>query len=151
MSHVSIRRCSPRDPGAAALLRASHGLVEDLHSGDPGHPSVIDRLCMPGIHFFVAELGGRSLGCIALSERPDYGEIKAHFVDPDARGMGIGERLIEHVFDVSRERGIHLLKLETCDGLDQANRLYLRYGFTDCDRFGEYPDSPHSIFMEKAL
>lgn len=149
--NVFIRRCSPRDHGAMVLLQASHGVIGHAGPGDPGLTSAVDRLCMPGIHFFVAERGGRSLGCIALAERPDYGEVKSHFVDPDGRGLGIGDLLLEHVIEVAKERGLERIKLETCDGLDHAMRLYLRHGFTDCERFGEYPDSPHSTFLEKAL
>ena len=90
MSDFAIRRANPRDPGATALLQASHGLMESLFPSESNHYLSIDGLCMPGIHFFVAERGGRSLGCIALAERQGYGEIKSMFVDPDARGMGIG-------------------------------------------------------------
>lgn len=151
MNDLSIRRASPREAGATALLKASHGLMDSLFPEDSNHYLPIDGLCMPGIHFFVAERGGRSLGCVALAERPGYGEIKSLFVDPDARGMGVADRLLEHLSAQARERGITLLRLESGDGLDSAHRLYRRHGFTECARFGEYPDSPHSIFMEKAL
>ena len=151
MSDFVIRRANPRDPGATALLMASHGLMDSLFPGDSNHYLSIDGLCMPGIHFFVAERGGRSLGCIALAERKGYGEIKSMFVDPDARGMGLGDQLLEHVTAVARERKLPKLRLETGDGLAPAHRLYERHGFAECARFGEYPDSPHSIFMEKAL
>ncbi len=151
MSDCVIRRCNPRDPGASRLLRASHGLMDELFPAESGYYLSIDGLCMPGIHFFVAERGGRSLGCVALAERKGYAEVKSMFVDPDARGMGIGERMLEHVVYAARERGFTLLRLETGTGLDAAHRLYRRHGFAVCGRFGEYPESPHSVFMEKAL
>lgn len=151
MKEFTIRRANPRDPGATALLRASHGLMDSLFPGDSNHYLSIDGLCMPGIHFYVAERGGRSLGCAALAERQGYGEIKSMFVDPDARGMGIADALIDQLTETARERGIVLLRLESGNTLEIAHRLYRRHGFTDCERFGEYPESPHSIFMEKAI
>ncbi|NDR59242.1 GNAT family N-acetyltransferase [Aliiruegeria sabulilitoris] len=151
MTDFSIRRANPREPGATSLLKASHGLMEELYPSDANYFLPIDALCMPGIHFYVAERGGRSLGCAALAEREGYGEIKSMFVDPDARGMGMADRLLEQLTSVARERGITLLRLESGKTLELAHRLYRRHGFVECERFGEYPDSPHSIFMEKAL
>ncbi|MDV7144217.1 GNAT family N-acetyltransferase [Tropicimonas sp. TH_r6] len=151
MSEFTIRRANPREAGATGLLQASHGLLDSMFPGDSNHYLSIDGLCMPGIHFFVAERGGRSLGCIALAERKGYGELKSMFVNPDARGMGIGDALVDHATDVAQERNLGMLKLESGNTLEHAHRLYRRHGFSNCERFGEYPDSPHSIFMEKAL
>lgn len=151
MNAVAIRRCSPRDPGASALLRASHGVMEPVFPSSSNHDLSIDGLCMPGSHFFVAERGGRSLGCIALAERNGYAEIKSMFVDPDARGLGIGDSLLDHVTAIARERGHPLLRLETGKGLAAAHRLYLRHGFRECESFGDHPESTHSTFMERAL
>ncbi len=151
MTGCVIRRGNPRDPGSMALLRASHGLMESLFPSDANHYLSVDGLCQPGVHFFVAERGGRSLGCVALSEHQGYGEIKSMFVSPDARGMGIADQLLEHLTLEARARDIPLLRLESGSTLEAAHRLYARHGFTACDRFGDYPDSEHSIFMEKAL
>ncbi|MFV0334137.1 MAG: GNAT family N-acetyltransferase [Tropicimonas sp.] len=151
MTGCVIRRCNPRDPGASALLRASHGLMDEMFPAETGHYLSVDGLAMPGIHFFLAERGGRALGCVALAERRGYAEVRSMFVDPDAREMGLGDQLLDHVTEVARSRGFPMLRLEAGDGLDAALRLYQRHGFTPCGRFGEYPDSPHSIFMEKAL
>lgn len=151
MSDFVVRRCNPRDPGATRLLEASHGLMDAMFPAEASYYLSIDGLAMPGIHFFVADRGGRSLGCVALAERKGYAEIKSMFVDPVARGMGIGEGLLSHVIGVARERGFPILRLETGNGLDAAHRLYQRHGFAECERFGDYPDSPHSVFMEKPL
>lgn len=151
MNDLSIRRANPREPGAARLLRASHGLMDAMFPSDATQYLSIDGLCMPGIHFFVAERGGRSLGCVALAERQGYGEIKSMFIDPDARGLGIADRLMEHLEQEARNRGLTLLRLESGNTLVAAHKVYLRHGFTSRGRFGDYPDSPHSVFMEKAL
>jgi len=42
-------------------------------------------------------------------------------------------------------------RLETGDTLKAAHRLYEKHGFTFRGPFGEYPDLPESLFMEKRL
>ncbi|PRY26195.1 putative acetyltransferase [Aliiruegeria haliotis] len=151
MTDLVIRRGNPRDPGATRLLEASHGLMDSLFPADSNHYLPIEGLTLPGIHFYVAERGGRALGCVAMADRDGYGEVKSLFVDPDARGMGIADRLLEHLTAEARDRGHTLLRLESGTRLDAAHRLYDRHGFVKCERFGNYPESEHSIFMEKAL
>jgi putative acetyltransferase len=51
----------------------------------------------------------------------------------------------------ARERGISTLRLETGIHQPEAIGLYEKLGFRKRDRFGEYPDDPVSVFMEKIL
>ncbi|HEU4735884.1 MAG TPA: GNAT family N-acetyltransferase [Solirubrobacterales bacterium] len=46
------------------------------------------------------------------------------FVDPAARGQGIGRALIEASADIARKRGAHHLEWMTAPGNETAQRLY---------------------------
>ncbi len=148
---ISILRGDPRDPQAAALLQASHALMQALFSPEDNHFLSIDDLCTPNIRFFVARENRTTLGCVALANKGNYGEIKSMFVSPEARGNGIADLLMEKLDEEAREQGLVEIKLETGDALEAAIRLYQRHGFTICGPFGEYDLNDASVFMIKAL
>ncbi|MGR3491120.1 MAG: GNAT family N-acetyltransferase [Shimia sp.] len=111
----------------------------------------IDALCGGDIVFLTALEGDRVIGTGALALREGYGELKSMFTDPAARGKGAAAAIIRALEDEARARGLAWLRLETGGGLDAAHRLYVREGFAVCGPFGEYEESPHSVFMEKRL
>ena len=141
----------PKEPGASALLTASHPLMQSLFPPEDNFFLDIDALCAPDIRFFAAMEGARCLGTGALALRDGYGEVKSMFVDEAARGRGVADAILRRIEEEARDRGLAALKLETGNVLHAAHRLYARHGFTPCGPFGDYPNSPSSIFMEKAL
>jgi GNAT superfamily N-acetyltransferase len=54
--------------------------------------------------------------------------IATLYVEPDARGDGIGTRLISALIDEARRRGVDILQVHPSD---QAMDLYRRLGFID--------------------
>jgi len=148
---VSINPGDPRDPAATDLLQASHALMQSLFPPEANHFLSIDALCDPSILFFIAELKGAAAGCAALVLKDGYGEVKSMFVDPAKRGARIGTKLLDRLEAEARARGLTLLRLETGDKLVAAHRLYVAQGFKNRAPFGDYPDEPTSIYMEKAL
>ena len=148
---VIIETGDPRDPQATALLKQSHALMESLFPPEDNHFLDISELCVPEISFFVARQGDRVLGTAALADKGDHGEVKSMFVSPDARGLGVGAKLLDHLEAQARAKGFGAMKLETGSLLHEAHRLYARSGFTECGPFGEYEANSSSLFMEKAL
>lgn len=151
MSDIKVVPGNPRDAQATALLRASHALMQSLFSAEDNHFLSIDELCVPSVKFFVAKEGTASLGCVALANKGDYAEIKSMFVDPKARGKGIAHKLMHAIEVEARAQGIAEVKLETGDTLHQAHSLYRAHGYKDCGPFGDYEESPASLFMTKTL
>ncbi len=148
---LTIEALSPRDLQAVALLGASHALMRRLFAPGDNHFLDIDALCAPGITLFAAREAGQALGCVALRRGPASAEVKSFFVDPQARGRGVGQTLLAHLETAARAEGITLLQLETGVGLDAAARLYRAAGFMPCGPFGAYRDSAASLFFEKPL
>jgi putative acetyltransferase len=146
-----ITAADPREPGVTALLDASHALMQSLFPPEDNFFLDIDALCAPDIRVFAAMEGTSCLGTGALALRDGYGEVKSMFVDEAARGRGVADAILRRIEAEARREGLGLLRLETGKGLDAAHRLYARHGFAVCGPFGAYPDTPSSVFMEKAL
>ncbi|MCF3133107.1 bifunctional helix-turn-helix transcriptional regulator/GNAT family N-acetyltransferase [Streptomyces olivochromogenes] len=75
--------------------------------------------------------GGRPVGCVMCvrDEAPGTARLRLLLVEPDARGLGIGDRLVEAVVDFARGVGYRELVLWTNDVLSSARRIYQRHGF----------------------
>ncbi|WP_328881510.1 bifunctional helix-turn-helix transcriptional regulator/GNAT family N-acetyltransferase [Streptomyces sp. NBC_00299] len=80
---------------------------------------------------WIAELDGRPVGCVMLvrDEAPATARLRLLLVEPDARGLGIGDRLVSAVVDFARGVGYRDLVLWTNDVLAAARRIYRRHGF----------------------
>lgn len=83
----------------------------------------------------------------------DHGELKSMHTAEEARGQGVGRRLINGLTDAAEARGIKRLSLETGTGATfaAARQLYLSEGFSICPPFGSYTADPLSVFMTKLL
>jgi ribosomal protein S18 acetylase RimI-like enzyme len=100
---------------------------------------------------FVVEVDGQAVGLAAGGDSTDPGAavLTSLWVNPAARGQGIGDRLIETVADWSKSSGYQRLVLWVAEGNGHAERLYERNGFT---RTGEVIRDPRPEFeMSKAL
>ena len=148
---VTVTADSPRDPGATALLLASHAYLQSLYAAEDNHFLSIDDLCTPDIAFFTARLDGRVVGTAALALRDGYGEVKSMFVDPAARGQGVANALMRALLAEGRARALPRLMLETGPLNTEAIKLYERHGFRRRGPFGDYADVPASVFMECGL
>ncbi|MEU1200495.1 helix-turn-helix domain-containing GNAT family N-acetyltransferase [Streptomyces sp. NPDC005813] len=134
---VVLREPGPGDLGwivqrNAALYAAEYGWNTDYESlvarivadfaGD--HDPHLERV-------WIAELDGRPVGCVMCvrDDAPGTARLRLLLVEPDARGLGIGDRLIGACVDFARGVGYRELVLWTNDVLAAARRLYQRHGF----------------------
>ena len=152
---ATVREADPLSPEGQALLRASQAHLASRYPPEHNHYLSVDDLAQPHIDFWVAEGEAegsrRALGCVALARLPGYGEVKSLWVDPAARGRGVGAALMTTLERRARAQGLPVLRLETGNDLYEAHRLYRRHGFSDRGPFGDYEEGPHSVFMEKTL
>lgn len=117
------------------------------------HALDLDGLKAPGITFWSVYHDERLVGCGALKDvDSEWGEIKAMRVRASARGTGVGSYILRHIIGVAEKRGYSALRLETgsMDYFLPARNLYLKFGFTYCEPFGDYEEDPNSVFMELA-
>jgi ribosomal protein S18 acetylase RimI-like enzyme len=91
-------------------------------------------------------------GCIALQRLAvnDVCEMKRLFVRPEFRNKGIGDELIKLLSNEAVEKGYKKMVLDTLERLDDAKRLYIKYGFVKTSAYYQNP-LPNVIYMEKDL
>ena len=79
----------------------------------------------------------------------EFAEIKRLWVSPDARGLGLGRRLMDAAEEAARSLGIATLRLDTNSALPEAAALYRKSGWAEIARFNDdpYPD----LFFEKRI
>ena len=79
---------------------------------------------------WLAERGETLVGCTAIALRDDdRAQLRWVLVDPSARGIGLGRRLVEAAIDYSREMSCVEVFLESTDGLPESQALYDDLGF----------------------
>ncbi len=83
---------------------------------------------------WIAEVDGEPAGCVfCVSEtgtEASRARLRLLLVEPRARGMGIGARLVAEVISFAKQAGYTELVLWTNDVLVQARRIYEKAGFT---------------------
>lgn len=79
---------------------------------------------------------GRVMGYITGRTDPEtrIGWIPNMAVHPDAQGQGIGRRLMEHLLDHFRERGMEVARIETLEQNPVGSHLYPSVGFVEVAR-----------------
>jgi [ribosomal protein S18]-alanine N-acetyltransferase len=118
--------------------------------------ALLRSLRSPRAAVWVAEEagGGRVLGSLILSTRPDIGfaRIFTLMVDPAARGQGLGRRLVRAAEREARRRGCFTLSLEVREDNQAARGLYQTLGYREHTRLhGYYHDGCDGIRLRRRL
>ena len=147
-SAVTIEPADPASADARACFEAYfHELEERFETGfDPTRTVSAnpEELVPPAGLFLIAQLDGRPLGCGALKVTARrVGEIKRMWVAPDARGLGIAQRLLDALEKHAVQMGLDTLQLDTNRALKEAHALYTRNGYREIPRYNDNPYADH--------
>jgi putative acetyltransferase len=154
VNRFSIDTDDPRRGDVVALLERHLAFCHE--TTPPEHTFALDLsgLLDPAITFFSVRRDGRLLGIGALKELdPTHGEIKSMHTAAEARGIGVGQAIVEHLLETAAARGYARVSLETgtMDAFAPARNLYVKAGFAPCEPFGDYVASPNNAFMTLEL
>ncbi|MGE0224200.1 MAG: GNAT family N-acetyltransferase [Acetobacteraceae bacterium] len=134
--HITLR---PPAPGDIGWVIARHGA---LYAQEYGFDHRFEALTAQVAGDFlaahdpareccwIAERDGVRLGSVFLMRKSDMvGKLRLLIVEPSARGLGIGKRLVAACIGFAREAGYHELVLWTNDVLLAARSIYKSAGF----------------------
>lgn len=100
--------------------------------------------------FLLLRLGDRLVGCGGLTPLEDGAAyLKRMWIAPEARGLGLGRKLLEALETKARLLGYRTVKLETHQTLAEAQRLYRSSGYREVRPFNDELYADH--WFEKSL
>ena len=109
----------------------------------------VEELTEPAGLIVLARLRSEPVGCGALKFHDSWAELKRLWVDPDARGLGLGRRLLVELEGLAASRGAEVVRLDTNSALHEAIAMYHSAGYVEIEPFNDEPFAHH--WFEKRL
>lgn len=152
MVHFAI--ASPTSPDVAYCLQQYFAELDTRFEGGfdaaLALPTPPHELTPPAGAWIIARLHGKPVACGAAKMQPNgkmY--LKRMWVGSDARGLGIGRRLLVELEEFARRAGASAVQLETNRVLTEAIALYRASGYVEVEPFNDEPYAHH--WFEKPL
>ena len=131
-------------PGDLGWIVRMHGALYARDYGyDARFEAVVARIAADFLDRFdparercwIAELDGENVGSVCLVKKSTtVAKLRLLIVDPRARGLGIGRRLVDECVQFARQAGYRTITLWTHRQLTAARRIYESCGFKCVDR-----------------
>lgn len=87
--------------------------------------------------YFVVERGNEIIGGAGISPLEDYEgnvcELQKMYFTPEARGKGLGSKMMTKCLEFAKKVGFDQCYLETLPYMDDARKLYRKVGFESID------------------
>jgi DNA-binding MarR family transcriptional regulator/GNAT superfamily N-acetyltransferase len=145
---VEIRPVDPTHPDARQCIRAYVAELdsrsESGYDPDAGVSAEPHELTPPAGCLLIAYLHAQPVACGAVKHQAgEPSEIKRMWVSPEARGLGIGRRLLGELEALIASSGVRVARLETSGLLTEAIALYRSAGYREVPAFNDEPFADH--------
>ncbi|MEE8600652.1 MarR family winged helix-turn-helix transcriptional regulator [Euzebya tangerina] len=151
---ATFTRAPSSDPEAIRAMSAYFDEIDRVFPDgfDPGDWRAESAAAFDGENgaFVLLHLADRVVGCGGWQTiDTGVGEIKRMWLDPAARGLGLGRRLLADLEDRVAEHGHRAVRLDTNENLGPAIAMYEAAGYRRVPRYNDNPYATH--FFEKHL
>lgn len=98
------------------------------------------KYAQPKGDILLALHNGELVGVIAMRAfNTEICEMKRLYVCPAARGLSIGEKLVERLIQSAQSSGYQEMRLDVLGEFDRAQSLYAKFGFVDAEPITHNP------------
>jgi DNA-binding MarR family transcriptional regulator/predicted N-acetyltransferase YhbS len=144
--HVAVEDPATRDAHRCleSYFAEIHERFESGYDRAAGIRLVTEDMQPPRGLLLLARLDGEPIGCGVLWRHgPHVADVKRMWVAPEARGLGVGRRLLAELERHARETGVRTLRLETNRALGEAIAMYRSAGYEEVAPFNDEPHAHH--------
>jgi putative acetyltransferase len=140
----------PDQPDVVALIDALDAYQKPLYPPQSHHGIDLTALLQSEMRFAVVRSDvGTAVGCGAIMITAAYGELKRMYLQPEWRGRGLAQQLLDFLEAQAALEGCARYVLETGIHQHAAVAFYEQAGYVRCPPFGDYQPDPLSVFMCK--
>lgn len=130
----------PHEPGDLGWVTHRHGVLYAQEYGwDEHFEALVAQIAAEFINNFkparercwIAEMNGEMVGSVLVTQAGEtVAKLRLLLVEPKARGLGLGTRLVEECIRFTKRTGYRKIMLWTNSVLKEARHIYQKSGFT---------------------